>query len=111
MSKTTLLEASSGVFLDIASCGSSIRWGVEVHESVSKKGERSLSAETQVNLTDCSRAITWSDSIYCHSDEGFNTQLKKVDAAIMALREYRIQLRTASKMIELHHKKHPQNDN
>lgn len=108
MTKTSLMEVSDGVFLDIASCGSSVRWGVEVEEHVSKTGQRSVSANTEVALTDCSRTITWSDSDY--GDGALKTQLKKVDAALRTLSVYRSQLRRAHRLIEKHRKEHPQND-
>lgn len=70
-------EKSAGVFLDLASCGSSIRYGVSmgirkwrVNVPV-KDGEKrprkrewkhSLDFDFDLSMTDCSRSVTWTAS-------------------------------------------------
>lgn len=99
MSKT-LIDKSKGVYLDIHSCGSSIRWAISVKRSTKrKKGklvEDDLSGSAECSLTDCHRWITWSD--YGIPD----IQLKKVSAAIETLTEYRELLKKAVKIYRKH---------
>ncbi len=98
--ETVLLETSNGVFLDMASCGSSVRWGVEVVrcDGCYKKGEspyHHLNISAQIAMTDCSRSISWD----CDSVE---TGIKKVSLAIKALGEFRRELLKARKLRKQH---------
>lgn len=56
-----LYEKAGGSFLDIASCGSSIRW--RCHASHRKPTEKTPCPQPQlqfeIDLTDCSRSIEW----------------------------------------------------
>lgn len=55
---TTIYEKSRGIFLDIASCGSSIRWGVSVSKSKYNK-KKPAYIHFSIDMTDCSRSISW----------------------------------------------------
>ena len=86
MSKT-LFDRSGGIFLDLQSCGSSVRWGVSVtrgrRRGVKKtdKNRYWYRIEATVSLTDCNRAISWSGSPA--------TMRRKLSRAIAALRNLR----------------------
>lgn len=82
----TIYEKSEGVFLDLANCGSSVRWGVSVEKSRRRpynpvknkhtgKWKDHYTRHCTVTLTDCTRTITWSDP----------RMQKKVKAAIRSL--------------------------
>jgi hypothetical protein len=83
----TLFERSGGIFLDLMSCGSSIRWGVSVargrRRGVKKTDKNRYwhRIEATVSLTDCNRTITWSGSPA--------TMRKKLNRAIAALKNLR----------------------
>lgn len=57
-------EKSAGIFLDKASCGSSIRWGVTVGTSTYRRSKdrkriRTVDFNFEIALTDCSRTVKW----------------------------------------------------
>jgi len=101
MSKRKLIDKSKGVYLDIKSCGSSIRWAIHTERTVDRKKGKVVSdrmhSSTECSLTDCSRWITWSD--YGTP----STQLKKVTRAIKTLTEYQKLLQKAV-LLHLTHK-------
>lgn len=83
---TTIYEKSQGVFLDIKSCGSSVRWGVSVERRSyktkgSKKRSFHLDFDFSISMTDCSRSITWS------ADGSSALAKKKIIMAISAFQD------------------------
>lgn len=89
MSNTkTVYESAHGVFLDAGSCGSTVRYAVDVTANV-KDGSTHMNMD--VSLSDCTRVISWSG----YGREGAKTMIKKLDAAIKELRAARTSLKFA----------------
>lgn len=94
MASETLYEDSQGVFLDLSSCGSSIRWGVVVKKITYKReGEEKTyyNFSGNVSLTDCHRAISW--------EGGHQRMLKKINVAIRSLQALRQSIKQAIKVM------------
>lgn len=74
---TMLFKQSGGEFLDVATCGSSVRWDIEVnHEK-----RDSIRVSTDVHLTDCDRRISWGG----YGEDGLGVMIKKLNVAIHSL--------------------------
>lgn len=77
----TVFERSQGVFLDVSSCGSSVRWGVSVKVTSYRKDKKKyVNLIAVVESTDCTRAIKWD------ADESPTLFKKKVFRVINSLK-------------------------
>lgn len=90
-------------FLDPENVGSSIRWKVEStvkqHKGTDKTPPHTTGCiDTEIHLTDCSEAISWSD--YGATAEDMN---RKIDRTINQLREYQRALAAAEKSVKKYH--------
>lgn len=81
-----LYEKSAGRFLDITSCGSSIRWGVALSGSKSKKtGKYSTRFHFDIGLTDCNRCIEWTAYQASTARRKLTQSIKEFEAALAAV--------------------------
>jgi hypothetical protein len=85
-----MLEQQNSVFIDPQSCGSSIGYYITVEEYKPKDKPVKYSLSSNVVLADCSHKIDW-----CFS-EG---DIKKIDAAISMLKEFRSKFLETEKLI------------
>ena len=73
-------EQQNHVFIDVENCGSSVGYYISINEYTSKDKSPTYSTASTVVLSDCNHKIDW----YFTSDS-----VKKIDAAIDMLKEFR----------------------